>query len=325
MVTSVREESVEAVVRGLVGAVNVEGGPTDRQLSVLGSITSHLWNRPDLDPANLSGISPQETAEQVTEPRERRSFHEVLIALEVCRHPLTQAQVESVESYSAALEFDGPDLEMFRDLVDKGAATAAADYSRFLAGNLKQRSEPSLVVEGSEGSAPDSGVEPELLKHLEAFEELDQNSLGRAYVDFHRRNRIPLPGEQASPMNRFYVAHDMTHVIAGIEPTGPGEVALSGFQWAMNDNEVNSAALLASLVVHEAGFGQAGTLTTVTGQLGMAGAAELLGQEMSRGSRCTADFSLVDHFALAGEPLDEVRKSFGVQPPDDPQDGHHNW
>ena len=325
MVTSVRKESVEAVVRGLVGAVNVDGGPTDRQLSVLGSITAHLWNRPDLDPAKLSGLNPQETAEQVTDPHERRCFHEVLIALEVCRHPLTLAQVESVESYSAALEFDGPDLEIFRDLVDKGAASAAKDYSRFLAGNLKQRSEPSLVAQGSKSSAATSGAEPELLKRFEAFADLDPNSLGRVYLDFHRRNRIPLPGEQASPMNHFYVAHDMTHVIAGIEPTGPGEVALSGFQWAMNDNEVNSAALLASLVVHEAGFGQAGTLTTETGQLGMTGAAELLGQEMSRGSRCTGDFSLVDHFALAGEPLAEVRKSFGVQPPDDPEDGHHNW
>ena len=41
---------------------------------------------------------------------------------------------------------------------------------------------------------------------------------------------------------------------AGIEPTGPGEIALSAFQMAMDDNAVNRGALLASLVVHEAGF-----------------------------------------------------------------------
>lgn len=53
--------------------------------------------------------------------------------------------------------------------------------------------------------------------------------------------------------------------------------------------------------------------------------AELFGQELARGARCSADFSLVDHFELAAFPLNEVRDRFGVTPPVDPADGHHHW
>jgi hypothetical protein len=313
------------MVRGLIGAVNVDGGPTPQQFDVLNSITAHLWNRPDLVPSKMIGLTPRETAERLQETSDRRCFHEVLIALEVCRHPLTQTQVDAVESFAEALKFDGPDLKMFRDLVSEGASSAAEDYNRFLAANLEQRSEPSLVSQAGRSSSGGTAPEPDLVQRLEAFQELAPASLGRAFLSFYRRHRIPLPGVQASSMNHFYMAHDMTHVIAGIEPTGPGEVALSAFQWAMNDNSVNSAALLASLVVHEAGFGQAGTLTTESGQLGVGGAAQLLGEEMSRGSHCSSDFSLVDHFELVAVPLTEVRESFGVQPPEDPHDGHHCW
>jgi hypothetical protein len=126
-------------------------------------------------------------------------------------------------------------------------------------------------------------------------------------------------------MNHFFVAHDMTHVIAGIEPTGPGELALSAFQMAMDDNDVNRSALLASLIVHEVGVGSAGKLTSESGTLADGVAAELFARELARGAQCTADFSLVDHFALAPLPLTEVRARFGVMPPVDPEDGHHCW
>jgi ubiquinone biosynthesis protein Coq4 len=34
-----------------------------------------------------------------------------------------------------------------------------------------------------------------------------------------------------------FVAHDMTHVITGYEPTAPGELALGAFQISMNDSQ----------------------------------------------------------------------------------------
>lgn len=312
--------SVEPMLAALLGAIDVDGGPNREQVILLRAIAEHVWGRVDLDPAGITPLGPADAARALPDPLLRRRFHEVVIALEVCRHPLTATQVERVEAYATALGFTGPDLGMLRDLVEVGTERAAADFHRFLAGNLAERVEPGLG-----GVAPADAPEPGLVARLAAFADIPDGSVGRAYLAFYERHRLTLPGAVAIDMNHFFVAHDMTHVIAGIEPTGAGEVALSAFQMGMDDNDVNASALLASLVVHEAGFGAPPTVAAEERILDGVGAAELLARELARGARCSGDFSLVDHFALAPLPLGEVRERFGVGAPQDPHDGHHCW
>ena len=97
------------------------------------------------------------------------------------------------------------------------------------------------------------------------------------------------------------------------------------YEMAMDDNDVNRGALLASLVVHEAGFAGSESSAAEAGTLADPAAADLLGQEMERGAACLADFSLADHMSMFDRPLAEVREQFGVVPPADPSDGHHHW
>ena len=299
-------ELVEPVVRGLLGGIDVDDGPSDEQLLVLDALVRHLWQRDDLV-GHVGPLGPAEVASAVTDPVARR-------------HPMTPAQVDRVEEYAAALEFEGPDLQMLRDLADQGVGAAAADFSRFLEGNLSQRLEPSLR------SVPVTvEPEPELAARMQGLVDLPEGTIGSGLVDFYRRAGLTLPGVEGSAMNHWFVAHDTTHVIAGILPTGPGEIALSAFQMAMDDNEVNRGALLASLVVHEAGFAGSESSAAEMGTLADPAAAELLGQEMERGAACVADFSLTDHMAIFERPLAEVREEFGVAPPADPDDGHHCW
>jgi hypothetical protein len=316
---SLAPELVEPFVRGLLGGIDVDGGPSDEQLVVLDALVRHLWHRDDLV-GHVGPLGPAEVAEVVVDPVARRRFHEVLLTLELCRHPLTAAQVDRVEEYGSALDFEGPDLQMLRDLADRGVGAAAADFSRFLDANLALRHEPALRP------VPVTlDPEPELSARMLALADLPAGTVGRGLVDFYDRAGLTLPGLEGSAMNHWFVAHDTTHVIAGIAPTGPGEIALSAFQMAMDDNDVNRGALLASLVVHEAGFAGSESSAAEAGILATPGAAELLGQEMERGAACTADFSLVDHMALFDRPLAEVREEFGVGRPPDPADGHHWW
>lgn len=316
---SLAPELVEPVVRGLLGGVDVDGGPSEEQLVVLDALVRHLWHRDDLV-GRVAPLGPSDVAAAVVDPVARRRFHEVLLTLELCRHPLTAAQVDRVEDYAAALEFEGPDLAMLRDLADQGVGAAAADFARFLDGNLAQRHEPSLQ------SVPVSlDPEPELAARMRGLADLPDGTVGRGLVDFYGRAGLTLPGVEGSAMNHWFVAHDTTHVIAGLAPTGPGEIALSAFQMAMDDSDINRGALLASLVVHEAGFAGSASSAAEAGTLATPGAAELLGQEMERGAACRADFSLVDHMALFPRPLAEVREQFGVGRPVDPADGHHCW
>ncbi|MFA5885840.1 MAG: hypothetical protein WDA60_18460 [Acidimicrobiia bacterium] len=310
---------VEPVVRGLVGSVDVDGAPTDEQLAVLRAVTVHLWERPDLDPAVVVPLGPDETAAALTDAGTRRRFHEVMFAIEMCRHPMTRTQVDRVEAYAAALGVGGADLVMFRDLVERGAARAAADFSRFFDDMIPARSEPSLRSMTDHEPAPD----PALVARLDALHELPEGSLGWSFVEFYRRNGITLPGVEGSPLDPLYVAHDMIHVIAGFAPTGEAEIALGGFQVAMDDNPTNSFAFLSPLIVHEAGFAGIDTVEKTAGTLARPYAAELLGRSLARGAATTGDFAFVDHFALAPLPLAAVRARFGVRPPADPDDGHH--
>ncbi|MFM8236674.1 MAG: Coq4 family protein, partial [Actinomycetota bacterium] len=231
--------AVEPMLAALIGAIDVDGGPTAEQRRVLAAIAEHVWGRTGFDPDAVVALDPQGAAQALGDPLLRRRFHEVVIALEVCRHPLTATQVERVEGYCAAMGLDGPDLGMLRDLVSRGTERAAADFHRFLDANLAERVEPGLG-----GVAPADHPEPELAARLAGFADLPAGTLGRAYLDFYERHHLTLPGVVAIDMNHFFVAHDMTHVIAGIATTGPGEVALSAFQMAMDDNPVNTSALL---------------------------------------------------------------------------------
>jgi hypothetical protein len=310
---------VEPVVRGLVGAVDVDGGPTEEQTSVLRAITLHVWERPDLDPEAVVPLGPAETAAALDDEGTRRRFHEVMFAIEMCRHPMTTTQVTRVEDYADALGVGGADIVMFRDLVDQGVARAAADFARFFDDMIPARSEPSLRGMTEHAPAPD----PELVKRLEALHDLPDGSLGWTFIEFHRRNGLPLPGSEGSALDPLYVAHDMTHVITGIAPTGEGEIALGGFQVAMNDIPANSFAFLSPLIVHEAGFAGVDNIEKSASTLARPYAAELLGRSIARGAATTGDFAFVDHFDLAPLPLGEVRARYGVPPPADPNDGHH--
>ena len=65
----------------------------------------------------------------------------------------------------------------------------------------------------------------EVWDRIDAFDDLPEGTLGWAFMEFHRRNDLHLP-DRDTPEPAYYVSHDMNHVIAGYDPTGPGEIGL---------------------------------------------------------------------------------------------------
>lgn len=319
MSLSLAPDLVEPFVAGLLGVCDVDGGITEEQLVVLQAIVTQVWRRPDLELRALSSLEPGALADAVTSATDRRHFQELVVTLEACRHPLNDAQLERAEAYEAAIGITGPDAALFRTMVDEGTERAKADFARFLVGSVEARVEPSLrSVEVADGAS-----EPELVARIETLRSCAAGTLGHAYVEFYDIAGLPFPGVEATPMNHFYVGHDMTHVISGIGTTAEAEVALSAFLMAMSDDATNRSALLASLIVHEAGFGDSNKVRAEEGILARPGAAELLAREIARGGECTSDFSRVDHFAMVDRPLADIRAEFGVLTPVDTDDGHH--
>jgi hypothetical protein len=306
----IEDALIEPVARLLVGAADVDGGPTDEQLGVLRAIVAGCGGRTDIDVAALAPLAPEDAAELIGTPEARRRSRELMVLLELCRHPLSDAQIARVDEYAAALGESGPGLEMARDLVRAGADTAKDDFFRFYepyAGEVAERSLRDRY--GGDLDQPD----PELGGRLRALHDLPEGTLGYAYVEFYRRSGIPVPGDDPhSPA--MFVGHDMCHVIAGYEPVGVGEIALGAMQLALTDNDTHWMQFLGNLAVHEAGFLGTDTIVAKEATLARPGATDTLAHAMWRGSQCTGDFTTADHLALVDRPLEDVRAQFGVPP-----------
>jgi hypothetical protein len=315
----VAPDDVDAVVRGLVGAIDVDGGPTDEQLAVLGAIVVHLFERDDLDPQRVTALGPDDTAARLTAPDARRRFAELMFTLETCRHPLTEAQVASCERYADALGSTPEQVQVLRTAIDQGVERAAVDFDRFFSGMVAARSEPRFR---SRNLDPPH-LDPELVDIVSGFHRLPEGTLGWCLADFYATHGFAVPGSEITPNTYLYFDHDNIHVISGIAPTGAGEIALGGFQMCMDDNPASTFAFFSPLVLHETGLTAIDDIVAKGSTLARPDAAELLGSEMARGSRTTGDFAWIDHVELAPLPLAEVRARFGVEPPARPDDGHH--
>jgi hypothetical protein len=305
----VAAEHVEAVTGALLGAIDVDGGATDEQLAVLRAVVTYLFERPDLDLATLTRLGPAEAAAAIPDAPARRRLNEILVTLELCRHPETEAQVARVEEYAHALDVGGPHLEICRTWIEEGAERATEDFDRFYAEDLPSLSEPSLRDAYLRLDDPDL----ELAARLEALHDLPEGTLGWHYIEFYRRNGITVPGRDTH-FPAHYVSHDMNHVISGYEPTGPGEIALGAFTLAMNDNDANWLQFVANLVIHEAGLLKHGAIEPKASTMTRAGATDLVGEAFARGARCSSDLSQADHLAMADWPLASVRSFYNVVP-----------
>jgi hypothetical protein len=304
----IEDALVEPLARLLLGVADVDGGPTDEQLGVLRAVIAGCGGRTDIEVSSLAPLAPDDAADLIRDPEARRRSRELMVLLELCRHPLSEAQVARVDEYAAALGESGPGLEMARDLVRSGAETAKADFFRFYEPYADDVAERSLR-DRYRGELP--GPDPELGDRLRALHDLPAGTLGYAYVEFYRRSGITLPGDDPhSPA--VFVGHDMCHVIAGYEPVGVDEIALGAMQLTLADNDTHWLQFLGNLAVHEAGFVGTDTLVPKQATLARPGATDTLAHAMWRGMQCTGDFTSADHLARADRPLEDVRTEFGV-------------
>jgi hypothetical protein len=89
----IEPNTLEPVLGALRGAIDVDDGPTAEQLSVLGAVASGWGAAPDLDLDAIAPLEPAEAADAIVDPGTRRRTRELMVLMELCRHPLGEAQV----------------------------------------------------------------------------------------------------------------------------------------------------------------------------------------------------------------------------------------
>lgn len=305
----VQADEVETIVAGLLGGISTSTGPTDEQMIVLDSITRHLWGRADIDVQNLTPLSAAELAKALHRPQARMRFAEIMMTLELCRHPMSLEQVDLAERYVAAMRIDNLEIEVTRTAIVKGAEAAATDLERCYQQILPEISELSLRDRYLRLDQPDHA----LAERLKKLRDLPEDTLGYQYLEFYRRNNIELPGDDTN-LPAHYVNHDMNHVITGYEPTAAGEIARSGFLLAANDSHHNWLEFLLTMSIHESGVLNHGEIRAKVATLDRKGVPDFLGEGLQRGAHCSVDLSQVDHLSIAHLPLEQVREQFSIVP-----------
>ena len=77
-------------------------------------------------------------------PDARLRFAEIAMTLELCRHPMSEEQVNLSEAYVTALGIGDHEIETTRTAIERGAEAAATDLERSYATILPEISELSL-------------------------------------------------------------------------------------------------------------------------------------------------------------------------------------
>ena len=163
-----------------------------------------------------------------------------------------------------------------------------------------------------------------LAARWDALGDLPVDTIGHRVWQMYRARGFGFPGRPGSAPP-LLAQHDWVHVLADYGTTVECELEVFAFIARAND-DMRAFSLLAMVVsLFETGYltAAAGLFEADPGHLSVgSGMAVRLADAMRRGALChdrdtgaeSIDFLGLDWFALAGEPLSDVRARFGVPP-----------
>ena len=294
------DETTRLGVTGILYTVtDIDGGRTAEQERFLDALARHVMRVPSGDaPVMTAAEAAQVVADK---PRLCKSIGELLVTLELMRHPASAALTQRVEEYLAALGIDDGFQQLAADYLVNDRKHIERDWERIRQPNIEESFIAGL-------SDDDVGA------RMQALGDLPAGSLGRALFDFYRRNGFPFVPDD-DPEQGSLVPHDLTHVLAGYGTTPEAEVALQGFLVGAARGESHFSSLLASLLLFEVGMLPFPDIEPITAVLARPNAAELFAAAIERGLECPGDIA-GDHQALLPRPLAEVRAELGIPEPE---------
>lgn len=306
MAVNLTAAEATSLTRACLGSICGPDGPTNEQLTILNSIATHFWELPDVDLAPERAFTPEEAALNITDELLRRRTRELMVLLELCRHPLEPSHEERVEDYCHALGGDGPGIELARNLVSKGADAAIGDWLRRFTEKAPEMMEP-LMIELAQVNAVDEQEAAIRFAELEtSLRSASPGTLGAELMAFYDRNGFTI-GPESIPL----FGHDMTHVIGGYDATPIGEICVGAMKLMTTDSDIHWLEFLGNVMIHETGITPEG-YEAHEAALKDPENVELLVQAMERGRATKIDFSTGDHLSMIDWPIEDVRAHYGV-------------
>lgn len=323
------DDPTEDEVRSVSGAfVTALGGPT--QMSGLQAVTvaaithSMTGYRFQLDA--LPPTSPADLAVTLADragPWRTRILHVMLIGALILDNIPQEVQA-NIEAFAEALGVDDDMLAVTRQMADGSMSAARADFTRSgYEGNWTEADTGGLHTAGPlpgiwQVVDDDSG----LVDRWAALEECPSGSLGRRVFDFYDARGFAFPGSPGSAPP-LLAQHDWIHVLTDYGSTVESEIEVFSFIATANEDPRAFSLQAMVLSLFESGNLEtgAGLFEADVGHLSSDGDAMAvrMGDAMRRGFLCGTraggeDLLGVDWFAIADEPLEDLRRRYHIVP-----------
>jgi hypothetical protein len=315
-------EEGELFARGVLGGLTAPGYPTALQREVIHQVAWHVAGA-DLDVATLVPIEAAAVATMVADAFVRRRLVQCVVALELLEDP-TPELARHVRQYARTLAVDEPMVNAARHVADGQLALMYADIQR---NSYYTEAAKQEILQGhvwrllrSKFAYSNVVASRAIERKWATLADMPDGSLGRGVAEFYRVHHFPLPGARHG-IGEVGAQHDFVHVLADCPPTPEGEIDVFAFIAASMWDPKGFVQLVMTL-----GLFQNSTITHVAGKkvaiarsgtLNDPGAAARFGDALHRGAACKVDALGIDHFAIADQPLDALRETFGIAPRED--------
>jgi hypothetical protein len=305
--------------RGVLSAIEPAGGHTQLQAVLMEATFEAMTGFP----ADLGAppISPAEFGSGMARRNEafRTRILQIMLLGALVLRPLPEDVAERVTAFAAEMAVDDGMLQVARRYAEGSLGLAAYDFQRngYTADWSSER-QGALHATHALAEAWDVSVnDPELAGRWAALESLAPGSLGRAVADFYAARGFVYPGRVGSAPP-LLAQHDWVHVLADYGTTVESELEVFAFIARANDDPRGFSLLAMVISLFETGYLRtgAGLFEAFPGRLSRTGVATRVADAMLRGALVhgSVDFLAVDWFALADQPVDDVRRQFGVTP-----------
>jgi len=269
------------------------------------------------DPASDRGAlphpQPAQLAAALRDADARSHVLQFLVVMALVDGAVDKAEIPVVIAYAQALDGDADGVRQLAELGRDNLAWVRADAQRQ---NLRSITGRELDVPIDEWVLPYRGdrADPALAARYRGLGELPVGSLGRTFFEFYRANGFAFPGEPQGVNERFASPHDTTHVLSGYSISPQGELLVSTFTAGMHPREPMSGHILPVIISWHLGIELVHFAGATSGQLD----PEKFWLAWERGSAVTTDVfaDAWNLWAVAAEPLADVRAAYGVPPLD---------
>lgn len=316
-------ELAPTFIGGTLGALTLDGvGPGDLQLDLLQAVVDRFGGAAahpvrEVEPCDASTVRGR-----ITDPALLHQLANLVIVLELTLHPLAPELERHAERFLLEAGVHSSYLSIVRDTAEHHLVRLHADLLRnswyteqtlegLFSGRLGELMRSKL-------SYYSVTTDPVLAAKWSSLRSCPDGSWGREVARFYDVHGFPFPGEPGG-IYEVGALHDWVHVLADYDTAPEGEIDVFAFIAATMTDPRGFIQFVFTLALF-----QNASVDTVGGKhipiaradtLADPGAVDRLADALWRASQCTADvMGGVDHFALAGVPLAELRDRWNVTP-----------